>query len=241
MTDWMDNAICVGVDTEVFFPKGHQPDYTQARGICANCPVRDLCASEILRQESGAPASMRFGYQGGLTPGERAELDPRAARVTVTRTLADDAVQLRESLYREGRTDTEIADRIGVPVSRVRAWRIHHQLPPNQGDPNPDTHRQRLYDQGLTDQGIAIETGETRDNVRAWRTRRGLPPNDKRGQKAAHHQPDAERHLHRDPRYPLWKEGLPDKDIAERVGMYVDTIRKWRQRYGLKAAGRWPA
>ena len=39
---WMDDAACIGLDPEIFFPdKGHSA--AEARRACARCPVADQC------------------------------------------------------------------------------------------------------------------------------------------------------------------------------------------------------
>lgn len=67
--DWLDRAICVGANIDVFFPiRGRNA--TAAKAICAVCPVRDECLEEFLHEP--------FGVFGGMSEGERERL--RGAR-----------------------------------------------------------------------------------------------------------------------------------------------------------------
>lgn len=73
---WTDQAACVDVPTEVFFPvpprTGGHPDYGPARAICGRCPVRAECLADALHSEPQA-SGKRYGFVGGMTPGQRSE------------------------------------------------------------------------------------------------------------------------------------------------------------------------
>ena len=74
MTDTLTGAACrdlPGAD-DIFYPP-HGQRATQARRICASCPVRLECLQYALEQESGNER-MRHGIWGGLTPWERYEI-----------------------------------------------------------------------------------------------------------------------------------------------------------------------
>jgi hypothetical protein len=70
--DWWNQAACVGTPADIFFPKvgpndrrsGTDP-YTDARAICANCPVRCQCLTYA--NELG----IEHGMWGGQTPEQR--------------------------------------------------------------------------------------------------------------------------------------------------------------------------
>jgi hypothetical protein len=221
---WTERALCVGADLEIFYPK--KDNYDEARRICLQCVVRTECAAAVMARESGETLSMRFGFQGGMTPKERYQLDPKSRRGNKF-SLPAEAQALRCRLYREGESDAVIADRIGRTEQQVRAWRLREKLPANSiGD---DEHKRRLelHHQGLTDSAIAQQLGTTRDIIRSWRISTGLAPNDKRG--AAVRPPRDD-----DPITILWGQGLTDREIAERVDRSPDTVRKWRAHYGLK-------
>jgi WhiB family redox-sensing transcriptional regulator len=73
--DWRDVAACrqPGLDPETFFvpDKGNQPDWTDARSICAWCPSVEPCLVYALDND------LRDGMWGGLTPDERASVKAR--------------------------------------------------------------------------------------------------------------------------------------------------------------------
>jgi WhiB family transcriptional regulator, redox-sensing transcriptional regulator len=64
---WAVRASCAQTDPEIFFPP-HGDPATEARQICACCPVRDDCLAYAL------DAAERFGIWGGLDPDERRNL-----------------------------------------------------------------------------------------------------------------------------------------------------------------------
>jgi WhiB family redox-sensing transcriptional regulator len=47
MSDWRNEAACLGSDPELFFPEPGG-DYVMARRICAGCPVAADCLSFAL-------------------------------------------------------------------------------------------------------------------------------------------------------------------------------------------------
>ena len=61
---WTVDAACAGADPSVFFPE-HGRAATQAKQICAGCPVRADCLDFALASHE------RFGIYGGLTEKER--------------------------------------------------------------------------------------------------------------------------------------------------------------------------
>jgi len=65
---WRHLAACRGMPTALFFPEpGHaDPDVvTEAKSVCARCPVRRRCLTVGLHEE--------HGIWGGLTAAERRE------------------------------------------------------------------------------------------------------------------------------------------------------------------------
>src|SRR5690606_28754178 len=56
---WRNNAACLGVDSNVFFP-GRGAKGTEAKQICGGCPVREECLEYALRTR---PV---YGIWGGL-------------------------------------------------------------------------------------------------------------------------------------------------------------------------------
>ena len=65
--NWAAQALCMGADPELFFPPGDGPA-TQARRICAMCPVSGQCLAYAVT--AGEP----HGIWGGLDPRQRESL-----------------------------------------------------------------------------------------------------------------------------------------------------------------------
>lgn len=64
---WMRNALCVEVDTDIFFPeKGGTPE--PALRVCRLCPVAAECLDYALARNE------RFGIWGGVTERKRRRL-----------------------------------------------------------------------------------------------------------------------------------------------------------------------
>lgn len=64
---WTRRALCADADPEIFFP-AHDDPATEARQICARCPVRINCLQFALHSHEP------YGIWGGLEPGEQASL-----------------------------------------------------------------------------------------------------------------------------------------------------------------------
>jgi WhiB family transcriptional regulator, redox-sensing transcriptional regulator len=67
---WAGRASCAETDPEIFFPP-HGDPATEARQICARCPVRDECLAYAL------DADEQYGIWGGLDPDDRRSLGRR--------------------------------------------------------------------------------------------------------------------------------------------------------------------
>ncbi len=65
---WRDEATCLEVDPELFFPEAGGGGRA-AKRVCAVCPVRTACLTDALDRRDTA-----YGVLGGMTPGERREL-----------------------------------------------------------------------------------------------------------------------------------------------------------------------
>lgn len=73
-THWREQAVCRGVDSEVFFPSKRgtgEERWDDARAICAFCPVRKQCLTLALGIEEHDD---RWGMFGGKSPIERRAL-----------------------------------------------------------------------------------------------------------------------------------------------------------------------
>jgi WhiB family redox-sensing transcriptional regulator len=67
---WRDRAVCVGIDSKVFFPEmiSSEKVWIRAREYCDSCPVRNDCLESALRYED---LEDKWGMFGGHTPHER--------------------------------------------------------------------------------------------------------------------------------------------------------------------------
>ena len=77
MAEFPRDALCVGMDPEVFFPlPGNAPGVAAAKAVCAACPVRAKCLTFALKVADTVPGAV----YGGTTGEERdALLRPAAA------------------------------------------------------------------------------------------------------------------------------------------------------------------
>lgn len=64
---WRKRAACRGLDPEVFYPPSDE-EAEEAKAICGECPVRQLCLEHALAHRE------RDGVWGGLTERERRRL-----------------------------------------------------------------------------------------------------------------------------------------------------------------------
>lgn len=72
--EWHDQANCLGLDTELFFPEiGHSRDTIAIKEICTNCVVRQECLNYALN------AGEKFGIWGGYSEKDRRRM--RGARM----------------------------------------------------------------------------------------------------------------------------------------------------------------
>lgn len=70
--EWQDQASCLGLDTNIFFPEGGGSTLPlTARRMCAACPVRVECLEAALEMEGATCRSERHGFFGGLSPNKR--------------------------------------------------------------------------------------------------------------------------------------------------------------------------
>ncbi|GAA1399550.1 WhiB family transcriptional regulator [Pseudonocardia kongjuensis] len=77
---WRDNAACLGLDAELFFPVDNRAASVETpRRVCRGCPVRAECLADVMATEEPA---RRFGVVGGTTPGERRVLHRAGLAIT---------------------------------------------------------------------------------------------------------------------------------------------------------------
>jgi WhiB family redox-sensing transcriptional regulator len=72
MIDWRARASCRDVDPELFYPvgdvwegEGNERQAAQAKAVCAQCPVRELCLADALERGDA------WAVLGGTLPEER--------------------------------------------------------------------------------------------------------------------------------------------------------------------------
>ncbi len=76
---WRTEALCRGVETELFFPAGELGEEPvrhaeAAKAVCAQCPVREACLEYALATDQP------FGIWGGTTEAERRSIRRRRRR-----------------------------------------------------------------------------------------------------------------------------------------------------------------
>lgn len=76
--DWREQAACLTVDPELFFPVGNTgpavDQIERAKSVCARCTVTEMCLQYAM--DTGQDS----GVWGGLSEDERRALKRRAAR-----------------------------------------------------------------------------------------------------------------------------------------------------------------
>lgn len=116
---WMDDAACLNVDPDMFFPDTdrHTTQIARAKAVCASCPVRDACLEYALR------TGVTDGVWGGMTTHERANLrlqrGMRARPVTVAAQARADRNDRVRAMRRSGVRLRDIAARLGMNESTV--------------------------------------------------------------------------------------------------------------------------
>ena len=69
---WMDKALCVEVDPDLFFPgKGDWAQAFRAKVVCRRCDVRDKCLAYAVENQE------MHGIWGATTPEQRKHLRGR--------------------------------------------------------------------------------------------------------------------------------------------------------------------
>lgn len=76
--EWMDDALCAEIGTEVFFPEPNK-NPAQAIAVCRRCPVQPECLDHALDLDSRGPSKVT-GIWGGTTMRERQAMRGAAYR-----------------------------------------------------------------------------------------------------------------------------------------------------------------
>lgn len=130
---------------------------------------------ESITYEMKLPVNCPFYKPDGVTPPE-----------PVTEESWKDAARL---LYDDGATDREIADTLGMGITRVANLRRRNwKLPPNPDKRGPDIRldyerAEELYRRGMNDREIAEGLACSVSAVLKWRNKYELLPNSKGGRK----------------------------------------------------------
>jgi len=74
---WQDNANCLGVDPDLFFPE-RGASTREAKEVCKGCVVRNECLEYALMNGE------KFGIWGGLSERERRRLRRQRAQASRT-------------------------------------------------------------------------------------------------------------------------------------------------------------
>lgn len=118
--NWRDNAACLGMETELFFPLPgrHNPDTVTAKEICRRCPVTAQCLEWAMSERE------LYGIWGGRTQEERAAVMRRGAHTRQWPQHTADAIR---RMHLEGHSDGEIAKFLALPSrAAVFKWRSRH-------------------------------------------------------------------------------------------------------------------
>lgn len=148
---------------------------------------------------------------GGKRRGESVSKKPRACKWDKEAAM---------ELWKQGLNDPEIGAKLGVSSSTIQYWRKELHLMPNNGGATRTSLLLQLYNQGMTDREIAAEMGMRLDTVRHWRNKRRLQhhPERKEWEKTAEMQR----------RRALYDAGKTDREIAEMLGIRLQTVVTWR-------------
>lgn len=121
-TTWRDDAICLGMDPELFVPEGKGRPAVEGVRVCMRCPVRRECAIEAV----GNDPLGDHGIWGGTTDHHRSKV--RSGRWTVEQAMAAgdriaDAMTVEERLARDEPWLTDAVPVVVRPYQRPEAWK----------------------------------------------------------------------------------------------------------------------
>ena len=143
---------------------------------------------------------------------------------------------LAYNLWKQGKNDKEIAGILRLSSQTVFKWRQRKNLSANsRGGPKGGRtwaeQARKLYEAGHSDGEIAKAVGVSTGAVQHWRVSEGLP---------VHKKPDRNRpksnrkSWDRDEAMRMYRDGVPVKDIAARFGVSETTVKRCRQRRGVR-------
>lgn len=137
---------------------------------------------------------------------------------------------LAEKLYKEGKSDPQIAAVLGVKPHNIAAWRYRRGFKRTQQSYDRprtfDTEKaMRLYKAGKNDKEISEAVGISRQIIGLWRKEHGLPT-----------VPGIHTHTARpctfdwDEALRLYEKGCTDNQIAANLGCSPKSVSKWRRK-----------
>ena len=162
-------------------------------------------------------------YPGRPKPRKASPILPRKPRETKEYTAPADEDRLME-LYKEGLSDRNVAETLGLKEFQVLRWRQERDLPSNYSLHRLDKNRAReLYEEGKSDREIAEILGVAPNTICQWRKKEKLKAKRQYAK------------VNYDRLRELYDQGLNDTQIYRITGTSKDAIRKWRKSTGLKA------
>ena len=162
-------------------------------------------------------------YPGRKKPRKTSPILPRKPREAKEYTAPADEDRLME-LYREGLSDRNVAETLGLKEFQVLRWRQERDLPSNYSLHRMDKNRAReLYEEGKSDREIAEILGVAPNTICQWRKKEKLKAKRQYAK------------VNYDRLRELYDQGLNDTQIYRITGTSKDAIRKWRKSTGLKA------
>lgn len=71
--DWLEHSLCSDMEISDFFVEAGHTINQEVINVCRMCPVREACIRHAYRH------GISGGYFGGISPGQRRDLDVNAA------------------------------------------------------------------------------------------------------------------------------------------------------------------
>lgn len=151
--------------------------------------------------------------------------------------LTAEESERRIGLYREGKSDTQIAKLLGLDRSTISDWRSKAGFPPhvtpNKLNTVASDQRRALYDRGYSDRQIAETLGVSVTTICRWRLARHLPVTGGTPPATRSANPidgDTDKAC-----LTLYHSGWFDAQIARAFRFDVKKVRQWRERRALPA------
>lgn len=162
-------------------------------------------------------------YPGRKKPRKTSPILPRKPKKAKEYTAPADEDRLME-LYKEGLSDRNVAETLGLKEFQVLRWRQERDLPSNYSLHRLDRNRAReLYEEGKSDREIAGILGVAPNTICHWRKTEKLKAKRQYAK------------VNYDRLRELYDQGLNDTQIYRITGTSKDTILKWRKQNGLKS------